>query len=448
MTQDTLLTDHGLFTARAPRYTSYPTAPHFSKTVDGAQVATWLSSIPDGAQISLYVHIPFCRRLCRFCACRTQGTQTDAPLRPYLDRLKREVAMVAAKIGGPVSLSRLHWGGGTPTILPAEMIRELAETIFAHFPLAAGGEFSVEIDPTMIDAERLDALAAGGMTRVSLGVQDFAPKVQEAIGRPQTREQTRDTIDGLRARGITGVNLDLLYGLPFQTGITLTETLQAALALNPDRLALYGYAHVPWVARRQVTIPSDALPDGRARLDLFRIAARLLAADGYVPIGIDHFAQPGDGLAQAAKAGALRRNFQGYTDDQADVLIGLGASSISRFPQGYAQNDAGTSGWGRMVDAGDLPITRGHSFSDDDRLRAALIERILCDFRVNGRDVAAALGQDPAPAQALLSALAQRWPDVLIGGATKRLVVPELARLVAQDLDAYAQDGARHSMAL
>ncbi len=246
MTQHETLRRHGLFTSRAPRYTSYPTAPHFNNEIGPDTMAGWLEQVPEGGKVSLYIHIPFCRRLCWFCACRTQGTQTDAPLRGYLDMIKAELAMVANSLPTGVQLSRLHWGGGTPTILPPAMITELAEEIDRYFPLSDGSEFSVEVDPTMVDANKIAALSTAGLTRVSLGVQDFDPKVQSAIGRIQSYEDTKWAAEALRDAGAKNLNLDILYGLPFQTADSLTDTVAKTLELSPDRLALYGYAHVHW----------------------------------------------------------------------------------------------------------------------------------------------------------------------------------------------------------
>ncbi|MEH6774540.1 MAG: radical SAM protein, partial [Cereibacter changlensis] len=245
------LTRFGLFDARVPRYTSYPTAPHFGPAVTGRALCDWISAIPAGSSISLYLHIPFCRRLCFFCACRTQGTSSDAPVRAYVATLKSEIALVKARLAPGVTLSRLHWGGGTPTLIPAELMRELSAAILDAAPMGKGAEFSVEIDPNEIDDARLDALAEAGMTRASIGVQDFDPEIQRLIGREQSYELTRNVIEGLRARGIRSLSTDILYGLPSQTTGRIAESVQKLLSLSPDRVALYGYAHVPWMSRRQ-----------------------------------------------------------------------------------------------------------------------------------------------------------------------------------------------------
>lgn len=441
----------GLFDAKVPRYTSYPTAPHFSDAISSAHVAGWMQQIAPDARISMYLHVPFCRRLCWFCACRTQGTQSVSPLRAYLDTLKQEIKTLSQNLAPGVSLARVHWGGGTPTLLPADMLSELAETLFAHFPLAQNAEFSVEIDPGEIDETRLKALANAGMNRASIGVQDFDPGIQETIGRLQSYDLTRDVIEQIRDHGVRSLNADILYGLPHQDNAKITQSVQKLLSLNPDRVALYGYAHVPWMARRQSMIPSDTLPTPPERLDLFETARRLFLWDGYKEIGIDHFARPEDGLAKAQDAGSLRRNFQGYTDDTVDVLIGLGASSISKYPQGYAQNAASTSAYTSAVRDGHLPIAKGHAFRGEDRLRARMIEQIMCDFRISSAE----LLRDFDVSREELTQHFVRVNDSFEGLLTVTrdgLFIPQearaLTRIIARAFDDYDLSRAGHSSAI
>lgn len=445
------LADLGLFDARAPRYTSYPPANHFTTGITPAHFRDWIAAIPQGSQISLYLHVPFCRRLCWFCACHTQGTKSDSPVRSYVQTLLDEIALLAAALPDGVTLSRLHWGGGTPTLIEPALMEKLAGTIFQHLPLAPGGEFSVEIDPNEIDGPRLDALARAGLTRASIGVQDFDPAIQALIGREQSFEITARTIDMIRARGIRSVNADILFGLPGQDGPRMADSVQKLMALSPDRIALYGYAHVPWVAKRQVMIPADRLPDTRQRLELFGIARDLLVADGYDEIGIDHFARPDDGLARAHRSGMLRRNFQGYTDDQAEVLIGIGASSISRFPQGYAQNAPATGAHVGAIRDGKFSTRRGHILSSEDKWRARMIEALMCDFRIDRSEFI----RDHQLNQEVLSAIfdriaAQFGEMVEIGprGLALTDAARPLTRLIAQTLDGYAVQGQGHSTAI
>jgi oxygen-independent coproporphyrinogen-3 oxidase len=451
MTDTSQLARLGLFDSRVPRYTSYPTAPQFAPDIGAGDAARWIGAIPAGSEISLYVHVPFCRRLCWFCACRTQGTSNLNTVRVYLQTLKQEIALLADLLPAGVRLARLHWGGGTPTLMDAAMIADLAGAIRAVAPMAAGGEFSVEIDPNEIDDARLDALAAAGMTRASIGVQDFDPLIQEVIGRRQSFDLTFDVARRLRARGIDSLNADILYGLPHQTGPRIADSVQRLLSLSPDRVALYGYAHVPWMARRQAMIPSEALPSPEERLRLFETARRLFVWDGYAEIGIDHFARPQDGLARAAAAHRLRRNFQGYTDDTAPVLIGLGASSISRFPQGYAQNAGGTGDYTKAVRADQLATARGHAFAGEDLLRARIIEALMCDFAVSMDELVATFGVTRARLAALLHPVAQEFGDYVDLDAQGLTIRPEgrpLTRMIARRFDAYELSKAGHSSAV
>jgi oxygen-independent coproporphyrinogen-3 oxidase len=441
----------GLFDARVPRYTSYPTATHFADGVGADTFADWIGRIPAGSAISLYVHVPFCRRLCWFCACRTQGTQSDAPVAAYVETLKAELRLLAAHLPAGVQLQRLHWGGGTPTLMRPAEITALADAIRAVAPFAPGAEFSVEIDPNEIDDPRLDALAAAGMNRASIGVQDFDPEIQATIGRDQTFAVTQAAAEGLRARGIRSLNADILFGLPHQTPQRIAGSVQKLLSLSPDRVALYGYAHVPWMSRRQQMIPSDAMPTPQERLRLFEVARQLFRWDGYEEIGIDHFARPEDGLAVAARTGRLRRNFQGYTDDTAPVLIGLGASAISRLPQGYAQNHAGTGAYTRAIRAGTFATYRGHAFAGEDLLRARIIEALMCDFRVRRAELIADLGATPARVDTLLRNAAARFGGMVRLDDEGLTILPEgrpLARLVARCFDAYDSAKAQHSAAI
>lgn len=451
MTIQAQLTRLGLFDARVPRYTSYPTAPQFAGGVGSETFVQWIEAIPAGSSISLYLHVPFCRRLCWFCACRTQGTSSDEPVRAYAKVLKAEIALLRRYLAPGVRLSRLHWGGGTPTLMPADMMRDLADSVFDAVPMAAGAEFSVEIDPNEIDAARLDALVASGMNRASIGVQDFDPEIQKTIGREQSYELTKEVADMIRDRGVTSLNADILYGLPFQTNSRIADSVQKLLTLSPDRVALYGYAHVPWVSRRQQMIPSDAIPTPQERLNLFETARKLFVWDGYDEIGIDHFARPGDGMAKAAKAGTLRRNFQGYTDDTAPVLVGLGASSISRFPQGYAQNASATAVHTKAIREGHFSTHRGHAFTGEDQMRGRIIEALMCDFRVERAEILASFAVTETRLDTLLAEAAAAFPGMVTLDQTGLAILPQgrpLARMVARAFDAYDQSKAQHSAAI
>lgn len=441
----------GLFDARVPRYTSYPTAPQFKAGAWSGTIGTWLKAIPAGGAVSLYVHVPFCRRLCWFCACRTQGTQTAGPVAIYVETLKQELALLKPHLAEGVEIEHLHWGGGTPTLLEPQMITDLAGTIFDVAPLAEGAQFSVEIDPTEVDGPRLDALAAAGFNRASIGVQDFDPMIQEVIGRPQSYEVTHATVEMLRERGIRSLNVDLLYGLPHQTDARITDSVNKVISLEPDRIALFGYAHVPWMSKRQQLIPTEALPTPESRLELYSTARDLFVGAGFEEIGIDHFAKPEDGLAVAHRNGTMHRNFQGYTEDKSGVLIPVGASSIGRFPQGYAQNESSTSKYTERVRAGELPTAKGHEFTGDDLLRGRIIEKLLCDFRVDFGAVAAEHGVAPAVALAMAEGLDGVLPgttELQDGVLTIRDDARPLARIIARWFDAYEMSATGHSQAV
>lgn len=441
----------GLFDTNVPRYTSYPPANHFGAQDGRTHQSEWLSAVPDGSTVSLYIHIPFCKRLCWFCACRTQGTKSLRPVDAYVENLLEELRLVRSKMRPNIALTRLHLGGGTPTILSPQTMQRLLTRIFDAFDKADDFEFSVEIDPTEASDALLNMLAANGMNRASIGVQDFAPVVQEAIGRPQTFEQTAHVVNVLRGAGVKSLNMDLLYGLPHQTLPGLSDTLQKVLSLQPDRLALYGYAHVPWMSKRQVMIDADALPDGETRFALAALAHEVLVADGFEAIGIDHFARPGDTLAIAQSKGTLRRNFQGYTDDTSEVLIGLGASSISKFPQGYSQNAAATSAYVKHVLNGELAGMRGYKMTLQDSVTARMIETLMCQFTLDADALAAQFPAADDLIRAKMKTIADRFPDHF-DATPVRLIVKNasrpLVRIFAHGLDAFESPDKRHSSAI
>lgn len=447
----TQLSRLGLFDAKVPRYTSYPTSPHFKNDVTPGVFSEWISAIPERSDISLYLHVPFCRRLCWFCACRTQGTASGAPLVAYIETLKAELALLKRDLPRAVRLSRLHLGGGTPTLLSPDQIRDLMSAVREVVDFAPGYEFSVEIDPNECDEARLDALFQSGMNRASIGVQDFDPDIQRTIGREQSFATTKRVVDLLRARDVQSLNADILYGLPDQTRVRIVDSVQKLLSLSPDRVALYGYAHVPWMAKRQQMIPSEALPRPDERLDLFEAARKLFVWDGYQEIGIDHFAAPDDGLSIAARTGRLRRNFQGYTDDPSEALIGLGASSISRFPQGYAQNAPGTSAYAKAIHAGGFATERGHSLTAEDKLRARMIEMLMCDFRIDTAALTHGYGAAQADIMALLTQTNAAFDGILTVDEAGLFVPPDarpLTRMIARSFDAHALSAAGHSSAI
>lgn len=441
------------YSAPAPRYTSFPTAPHFHAGIDAGVYRDWLTQLPPDSGVSLYLHIPFCESLCWFCGCHTKATRSYAPVASYLRTLHEEIVLLGAALPPDAIVKRIHWGGGSPTILAAEDISALAAALRNSFNIAGGAEFSVEIDPRALAHDQVEALVAAGMTRASIGIQDFNPKVQKAINREQSFAVTKAVVDSLRMAGVESINVDVLYGLPHQSTRLLVKTLVGVLDLEPDRIALFGYAHVPWMKRHQALIEEAALPDAAARFRGSQLASDLVTAWGYERIGLDHFALPHDPLVQAARTGQLRRNFQGYTDDSCEVLLGLGATAVGRLPQGYVQNAVPVDEYARRVAARRLPVTRGVALAAEDRVRAYAIERLMCDFRLNRSDLRERFGGEAAGVIAEADALVAADGDGIIvrDGATFRVTERgrPFVRSICAKLDPYfAAGAARHSLAV
>lgn len=411
-----------------PRYTSYPTAPNFTETVGSETVGGWISDVPADEAISLYIHIPFCDRLCWFCGCHTKHVQRYDPVRRYLDSLYEEIAAVSARFGRRQRVSHLHLGGGSPSLLKSNDLSRLRARLDAAFTLDVETEISLEFDPTDMNIADAESFCAFGVTRASLGVQDFDPRVQAAINRPQTFAKTREIIQALRDGGVTSVNIDALYGLPFQTDDTIRRTSEQVIALNPDRIALFGYAHVPWMKAHQRLIDEAALPDTLARFRQSRLAASVFARADYAAIGIDHFAKREDALAIASRNGTLRRNFQGYTDDPCATLMGLGTSSISQFRQGYAQNVKTVRAYDRALQGGELPIERGVLLSDADRATAGAIEQLMCEFRLDADRFRDAFGAMADPVFQQAAKVAANEKDGLFEADAAGFRVTELGR--------------------
>ncbi|CDX35896.1 Oxygen-independent coproporphyrinogen-III oxidase [Mesorhizobium sp. SOD10] len=436
-----------------PRYTSYPSTPHFHRGIDAVVYRGWLEALEGGGEISLYLHIPYCDRLCWFCACHTKHTRRYAPVASYLRSLHAEIVTVGSLVSGKGRVRAVHFGGGSPTMLKPQHLVTLGTALRDNFDFLHDAKISVEIDPNDMDGARLDALAEIGMTRASVGVQDFDPKVQKAINREQSFLQTKAVVDGVRSRGVESVNLDLLYGLPHQTSESVRSTIAQALTLEPDRIALFGYAHVPWFKKHQTMIDEAWLPGASERFAQSQLAARAIEDKGYESIGLDHFARPGDTLAIAARAGALHRNFQGYTEDRCETLIGLGPSSIGRFRQGYVQNMPSTGEYRSMVEEGKLACVRGVAFSDDDRVRGWIIERLMCDFAFSAIDLVERFGKAGQKLLRQASSIALKDPARLLELQGDKFVVPPenrpFVRSIAVKFDKYFEsETARHSAAV
>jgi len=385
--------------ARLPRYTSYPPSPEFSPTIGFETYGNWLSRLRPDAPASLYLHVPFCRSMCWYCGCHTTITARDQPVVEYLDLLRREIDMVAARAPQPVQVDKVHFGGGTPTIVAPTDFVALTDLLRDRFAYTAAAEIAVEIDPRTLTIEMAGALGGAGVSRASLGVQSFDPVVQRAVNRIQSEEITIEAVDRLRQSGVRSINFDLIYGLPHQTVRSCIDTVSAAAAMRPDRFAVFGYAHVPSFKKHQRMIEEEVLPDSFARMEQALAIAEALVSAGYVQIGLDHFALPEDELARSQAAGKLRRNFQGYTTDNCETLIGFGASAIGRTRQGYVQNQVGLGFYAGSISNGQLATARGYRLTAEDRLRAEIIERLMCDFEV---DVPAVCGRQGFDAEELI----------------------------------------------
>ncbi|WP_323118394.1 oxygen-independent coproporphyrinogen III oxidase [Burkholderia alba] len=373
------------YSANGPRYTSYPTALQFRDDFDPADYVR-AAADPGAAasELSLYFHIPFCDTACFYCGCNKIATRNRRRTRPYLDQLKRELALQAALFDPSRTVTQLHWGGGTPTFLSDSETAELMAATREHFTLAPDphGEFSIEIDPRSASAATLVHLRTLGFNRLSLGVQDFDPAVQQAINRVQPLAMTADLIAAARATGYHSTSVDLIYGLPHQSVASFSRTLDTMIELAPDRLSVFGYAHMPHLFKMQRQIDAAALPSPATRLALLGLAIEQLTGAGYVYIGMDHFARPGDELVRAQRNGTLQRNFQGYSTRADTDLIGIGASSIGKVGDVYAQNAKDLPGYGAALDAARLPIARGVRLTADDRLRRDLITQLMCNLEL------------------------------------------------------------------
>jgi oxygen-independent coproporphyrinogen-3 oxidase len=367
------------YAGAGPRYTSYPTAPVWSESYGRSDFARDLLALgASGSPVSVYAHVPFCRSLCHFCACNRTITRDARLPERFLSALEREIAAVRGAVGASLTALQHHWGGGTPTHLDAGQIVRLFDALNAAFPAAADAEISVEIDPRVTTRAQLEALRSCGFSRVSLGVQDFDGRVQRAIHREQSVELTAGVVEQARALGFAGVSFDLIYGLPFQTRDSFERTLAEVVAIAPDRVALYGYAHVTWIAKQQRGFERGDLPAPRDRLGILVSAIRQLLAAGYVHVGMDHFARPDDALAVALRQRTLRRNFMGYTTQAGLALLGLGPSAISELPASYAQSRREFAEWEPTVAAHGLATMRGHRLSGDDLARRAVIQQLMC----------------------------------------------------------------------
>lgn len=438
---------------RVPRYTSYPTAPHFHPGVQEAAYRRWLAELDPDAPLSLYVHVPFCDSLCWFCGCHTKIVHRYAPVATYLDLLLREIRLVTVALAGRRRVCHLHLGGGTPTILAAADLERLFTTLRGSFDIDPGADIAVEIDPRALSPDSVASLGRIGVNRASLGVQDLDPRVQKAVNRVQSLAETQAIATALRRAGVMSLNIDLMYGLPHQTAAGLRNTIDAVLGLAPERICLFGYAHVPWMKPHQRLIDPAALPAPEDRFAQYMAAAEWLQRAGYVWIGLDHFALPDEALAVALRERRLHRNFQGYTTDGAPARLGFGPSAIGGMPPGFVQNSPAMPAYRTAVEAGHLPIQRGLALSEDDRRDAAIIEQLMCYLEVDLGAIGQRFGSSPDVVRDVLQSLAEPIADGLITVDGTRLRVSRrgrpFVRTICAHFDRYLAPGApRHAHAV
>ena len=425
-----------------PRYTSYPTAVQFQSSFPPRRADQWLAELAPDASLSVYVHIPFCRQLCWYCGCHTSVPNSYERAARYVETLIRDIRRTAGIAGGkPGRVRHLHFGGGTPTYLDDLHIGQILEAVDRGFGLAADAEVALESDPRTLTKQRAKALAGMGFNRISFGVQDFATPVQMKINRLQTYRLVAAATAFLREAGFTSVNFDLMYGLPAQTRASVAKTAQQAAGLKPDRIAVFGYAHVPWFKKHQTMINEAELPGVAERYDQAVTIEQELRAEGYAAIGLDHFALPYDELTKAAMNGTLRRNFQGYTTDTADALLSFGASAIGELPQGFIQAARDTLQWSEAIERGENPAMRGLERSAEDRLRAEIIERLMCDFTVDYGAITTRHGFKPETFADVPEKLKAAIDAGIAWCEGSRVSVPQTQRLflrtVASAFDAY-----------
>jgi len=434
-----------------PRYTSYPTAPQFTEAAPGGALveAVGRDNQESGHPLSLYFHLPFCETLCWFCGCTTVITLKRDAAAGYVDYLGKELTLMQPLLNADRRVAQMHFGGGTPTFLPPTEIRRLGEAIHSQFKFADDSENSVEVDPRRITRDHVRAFRELGCNRASMGVQDTNPEVQLAIHRVQPMEVTRQAFDWMRAEGYQSISVDLIFGLPHQTADSFARTIDDVLTLQPDRLAVFSYAHVPWIKPSQRIFEKQAnLPSTEEKLKMLATAVRMLTAAGMVYIGMDHFARADDELAVAQREGTLQRNFQGYSTHAGTSIYGFGMSSISQTGDSYRQNLKELPAYYAALDAGRLPLERGLVLSEEDRIRGQVIMRIMCDRRIDYADLSRRLGVDFAARFAReIASLADLEADGLLRRTAEGFVVTGvgalLIRIIAMRFDAYLETGAR-----
>jgi oxygen-independent coproporphyrinogen-3 oxidase len=425
------------YNVAGPRYTSYPPATKFTEAVTWSELAEQiLENNRTERDLSLYFHIPFCETLCWYCGCTTVITLNHNQGGTYIDYLEKEVAQMGTLLNPRRKAVQLHWGGGSPTFLNPDEIRRLGESIHRHFEFAPDVEAGVEIDPRRLTRDHIAALREIGFNRASLGVQDFDAKVQEAVHRIQPQEMTEQVLDWVRELGFSSINFDLIYGLPHQTVESFNRTLDIVLSLEPDRLAVFSYAHVPWVKPAQKILEHKVLPTPEVKLELLKtVIERLTENHRYVYIGMDHFARPGDELAVAQGRKQLQRNFQGYSTRGGSDIYGFGMSSISQVPDAYWQNEKDLTKYYAALDAGQVPLARGYVVTDEDKVRRETIMRVMCDLSLDYGAMSQRLGLNfTSHFERELDSLAGFEADGLVRRSAAGMEVTEVGRLFIRNI--------------
>src|SRR3989440_758533 len=425
------------YNVAGPRYTSYPPATKFTESIAWPELAELiLQNNRTERDLSFYFHIPFCETLCWFCGCTTVITTNHSQGQTYINYLEKEITQLAAMLNPGRKVTQLHWGGGSPTFLAPDEIRRLGEIIQRHFTFSDDLEAGVEIDPRRLTREHVVALREIGFNRASLGVQDFDPNVQEAVHRIQPQAMTEQTIQWLRETGFYSINLDLIYGLPHQTVDSFNRTLDIVLGLKPDRLAVFSYAHVPWVKPAQKILEQKILPSAEVKLQLLKnVIERLTANDRYVYIGMDHFARPTDELAVAQRRKELQRNFQGYSTRGGADIYSFGMSAISQIPDAYWQNEKELPKYYTALDAGRAPLARGYVLSEEDKIRRETIMRVMCDLSLNYAAMSQRLGINfVSHFERELESLAGFEADGLVRRSPTGLEVTDTGRLFIRNI--------------
>lgn len=431
----------GFLGLEAPRYTSYPSAHHFSAQIDEAMHRQWLADIADDATLSAYVHIPFCKELCWFCGCHTKMTKRYDPIAKYVRVLLKEIELLGKAAGGKGKLVNIHFGGGSPSLLEPNDWLSILYALASAFQFSPPGELAIELDPRTTTPENIATYGKLGCNRASIGIQDFNAKVQQAINRIQPYDMVRKVVDDLRQTGIHHINCDLIYGLPHQISDFFADTLEKTLSLDPARISLFSYAHMPKLKKHQRLIEDSWLPSMHDKLGLYLQACQTLTERGYVMVGIDHFAKPEDMLTLAMQNRTMRRNFQGYVVDDTDVLIGIGSSAISQFPQGYTQNSASTPDYSTKIESGRLATVRGWKNREDDGLRKRIVDELMCFMSVDLESVCAEYEVPPAMFLREMEALRAYESQGIIELSEWRIRITTpyrmAARVIAAEFDAY-----------